>query len=244
MTLTLYPALDIRAGQVVRLRQGDYAQQTSYAVDPVAQATDYARHAEWLHLVDLDAARLGGWTLAPLVERIAAVTGLRVQTGGGVRSRADVERILGAGASRVVVGSLALREPETVTGWIGEFGAEAITVALDARPGDDGWSLPAAGWTQDSGASLADLVARYVDAGARHVLATDISRDGMASGPGLELYAELTRLAPTLAIQASGGIRDADDIVAAREAGCAGVVLGRSLLEGTLTLADAQEATR
>ncbi|WP_462417956.1 1-(5-phosphoribosyl)-5-[(5-phosphoribosylamino)methylideneamino]imidazole-4-carboxamide isomerase [Kytococcus sp. Marseille-QA3725] len=252
---TCYPALDIREGQVVRLRQGDYDQQTSYALDPVEQAGRYAAAgAQWLHLVDLDAARTGGWTLAGLVQRIVAETGLRVQTGGGVRSREDVEAMLGAGATRVVVGSLAVTRPEDVRDWVPELGPERLTVALDARQvgtrttGDEGegarWELPTRGWTQDSGVDLAALLQGYSAAGLRHVLATDISRDGMMTGPGLALYDHLRGLAPGLDVQASGGIRDVADVEAVRARGCAGAVLGRSLLEGTIELAELKELVR
>lgn len=248
MTFTPYPALDLRDGAVVRLQQGDYDRQTSYPVDPVARAARYAAEgAAWLHLVDLDAARTGGWGQGELVRRIVAETGLRVQTGGGVRSREDVDTVLASGAERVVIGSLAVREPETVAGWVAELGAERVTVALDARPvtddpnadageGSTRWELPTAGWTQDSGVDLTGLLRRYTEAGLRHVLCTDISRDGMMSGPGLALYEHLRYLAPGLAVQASGGVRDLADVRATRAAGCAGVVLGRSLLEGALTV--------
>ena len=124
MSFTVYPALDIREGRVVRLRQGDYAQETRYGDDPLPRAQAFAAQgAQWMHLVDLDAARAGGYTLAPLLAQIRAQTGLQVQTGGGVRGREDVARMLDAGASRVVVGSLAVREPERVSGWLREFGA-------------------------------------------------------------------------------------------------------------------------
>ena len=125
------PALDVRDGKVVRLRQGDYGQQTDFPGAPFELASAYAQAgAEWLHLVDLDAARNGGYSLLPLVKALAAGTSLKVQTGGGVRTRADVEGMLAAGASRVVLGTIAVREPETVCDWLREFGAERITLAL------------------------------------------------------------------------------------------------------------------
>ena len=238
--LTLYPAIDVRGGRVVRLAQGDYARETRYGDDPLALACAYAgQGARWLHLVDLDAARAGGYTLAPLLRQVADA-GLQVQTGGGVRSREDVRRILEAGAARVVVGSLSVRQPEAVMDWIGEFGAERIVVALDTRQAEDGsWRLPVHGWTEDSGQTLDALAGRYAAAGLRHLLCTDIARDGMLSGPNLELYAHLGTLAPGVAVQASGGVRDVADVRGAREVGCAGAVLGRALLEGHLALADA-----
>lgn len=240
MTFELYPALDIRGGRVVRLRQGDYAQETRYADEPLAAARAHAEAgARWLHLVDLDAARVGGYTLAPLLREIRAQTGLRVQTGGGVRSEADVEAILDAGAARVVVGSLAVREPARVARWLGRFGAERLTVALDAREVDGEWRLPVAGWTADSGARLDELLARYADAGLRHLLCTDIACDGMLAGPNLGLYRRVLARVPAVAVQGSGGVRDAADVRALRDAGCAGAVLGRALLEGRLRLDDA-----
>lgn len=240
MTFELYPALDIRGGRVVRLRQGDYAQETRYADEPLAAARAHAEAgARWLHLVDLDAARVGGYTLAPLLREIRAQTGLRVQTGGGVRSEADAEAILDAGAARVVVGSLAVREPARVARWLGRFGAERLTVALDAREVDGEWRLPVAGWTADSGARLDELLARYADAGLRHLLCTDIACDGMLAGPNLGLYRRVLARAPAVAVQGSGGVRDAADVRALRDAGCAGAVLGRALLEGRLRLDDA-----
>ena len=240
----LYPAIDVRDGRVVRLRQGDYAQETRYAADPVALAADYERAgARWLHLVDLDAARDGGWTLAPLLERLRADTGLRIQSGGGIRGEADVERLLRAGVERVVIGSLAVKQPDVVSAWLARYGVERITVALDTRADARGrWTLPTAGWTQGTGARLEHVLGLYRDAGLRHLLCTDIGRDGMLTGPNLELYRRLAALAPEVALQASGGARELGDVTAAREAGCAGIVLGKALLEGRFTLADAVAA--
>lgn len=235
----VYPAIDVRGGRVVRLRQGDYAQETRYSLEPLALARGYAdAGAAWLHLVDLDAARDGGYMLMPLLAALKAETSLRVQTGGGVRSVADVQAILDAGADRVVVGSLAVLDPGTVIGWLRRFGAERITVALDARQHSDGrWSLPTAGWTEHNGIGLDPLLRRYADAGLRHLLCTDIARDGMLAGPNIGLYRQIHASAPGARVQASGGIRDVADIIAARDAGCAGAILGRALLDGRFGLA-------
>lgn len=239
MSLTLYPAIDVRDGRVVRLRQGDYAQETRYCDDPHAVAMRYAQAgATWLHLVDLDAARAGGYTLAPLLERIRATSTLRVQTGGGVRNDADIDAILAAGADRVVVGSLAVRDPKRVAGWLRQFGADRVTVALDARQDEGGqWQLPTEGWTQASGVAFDSLLRSYVESGLRHLLSTDIARDGMLAGPNLGLYRQILSIAPGIDVQASGGVRDAGDVAAVREAGCGGVVLGKALLEGHIDLA-------
>lgn len=243
MSFTVYPAIDVRDGGVVRLRQGDYAQETRYPADPLALAHRYAQGgAGWLHLVDLDAARAGGYTLLPLLRQLREETPLQVQTGGGVRDEADVEALFEAGASRVVVGSLAVREPKRVAGWIERFGGERLTLAFDTRRAGEAWQLPVHGWTQASERTLDDLVRGYAAAGLRHALCTDIERDGMLAGPNLALYAHLRGLAPALAVQASGGFRDAADVADARAAGCAGAVLGRALLEGRMLLADALAA--
>lgn len=238
MSFIVYPALDIREGRVVRLLQGDYAQQTTYGDDPLPRAQAFAAAgASWMHLVDLDAARAGGYTLAPLLSSIAAQTGLQVQTGGGVRSRDDVARILDAGATRVVVGSVSVREPDTVIGWLREFGPERLTIALDARQAEDGrWLLPVHGWTETAEDTLDVLAQRYAEAGMRHLLCTDIARDGMLSGPNIDLYEHLARLLPGVAVQASGGVRDADDVAQAKAVGCGGAILGKALLEGRMTL--------
>lgn len=237
----VYPAIDVRDGRVVRLTQGDYARETRYDDEPLALARRYAdAGASWLHLVDLDAARAGGYTLAPLLRRIKAETGLCVQTGGGVRSEADVDALFAAGADRVVVGSLAVSERERVAAWIDRYGNARMTIALDTRRKDDGrWWTTVHGWTQDGEYSLSELVRFYSRVGLRHLLCTDIACDGMLSGPSMELYALLAKWAPQMELQASGGARDVADLRAIRAAGCEGVVLGKALLEGRLALTDA-----
>ena len=241
MRFTVYPAIDVREGRVVRLRQGDYAEETRYGDDPLAFARRYAdAGATWLHLVDLDAAKAGGYTLRPLLRDIAAATSLQVQTGGGVRTRDDVAALLDAGATRVVIGSLAVRDPASVLAWIGEFGSESITVALDTRRDTDGvWRLPVHGWTETASETLDELLRRYASAGLRHLLCTDIERDGMLTGPNIALYRDIRAAHPVLELQASGGMRDVADVIDARNAGCAGAVLGKALLEGRLSLPEA-----
>lgn len=241
MSFSILPAIDVRDGRVVRLRQGDYARETHYENDPYDLAMRYAdAGARWLHLVDLDAARSGGYTLAPLLRRIAADGRLRVQTGGGLRDEAGLALLFECGATRAVIGSLAVREPARTEAWIARHGPDRIVVALDTRQDAQGvWRLPVHGWTESDGSTLEDLLSRYREAGARHLLCTDIARDGMLQGPNLDLYRALLARGDGFALQASGGVRDAGDVAAAREAGCDGVVLGRALLEGGLSLRDA-----
>ncbi len=238
--MLIIPAIDLREGRVVRLKQGDYAQETRYDFDPLALSADYAdAGAQWLHLVDLDGARSGTFENLRVIEKIVAAERLAVQAGGGVRSEDDVQRLLDAGVARVVIGSVAVREPEKVEKWIARLGEDRLCIALDTRFESGAWHLPSAGWTQSEGATLDELAPRYAAAGAKHLLCTDIGRDGMLSGPNLKLYAHLAKLAPSLRIIASGGVRDVADVRALRAQALAGVVLGRSLLEGRMTAAEA-----
>lgn len=239
MNFEVIPAIDLRGGQVVRLRQGDYAQETQYAAAPGDLAAKYAQAgARWLHVVDLDGARAGDLANLSVIEALAKA-GMQVQAGGGVRAEDDVHRLFDAGVSRVVVGSVAIREPERVAAWLEKHGAARFTVALDTRRRENGWALPSAGWTEDEARTLDELAPWYAARGARHLLCTDIERDGMLAGFNLELYRHLAQTVPQLAVQASGGVRSLEDIRAAREAGAGGVILGRALLEGRFTLEDA-----
>jgi phosphoribosylformimino-5-aminoimidazole carboxamide ribotide isomerase len=241
MDLTIYPAIDVRGGRVVRLTQGDYAREIAYDADPFAMAMRYAQAgARWLHLVDLDAAREGGYSLLGLLKRLSQDGRLRVQTGGGVRGVEQVQALLDAGAERVVVGSLAVSQRQDVAGWLERFGDERLTVALDVRRGEDGeWRPARFGWTEDGDATLEELVRFYAHSGLVHLLCTDIARDGTLAGPNFELYALLRRWAPRLQLQASGGARELADVARARDAGCGGIVLGKALLEGHIRLQDA-----
>ena len=239
MTFEVIPAIDLRNGCVVRLKQGDYAQQTTYAADPRDLAQRYAdAGSRWLHLVDLDGARSGNLENLAVIQSIAA-RGVQIQAGGGVRSADDLRRLFDAGVQRVVLGSVAIRDPELVTGWLAAHGTERLTIALDTRRIDDRWTLPSAGWTESETRTLDELAPWYAARGARHLLCTDIDRDGMLAGFNLELYRHLAQSVPQLAVQASGGVRSLDDIRAARDAGAHGVILGRALLEGRFTVEDA-----
>jgi phosphoribosylformimino-5-aminoimidazole carboxamide ribotide isomerase len=239
VSLNVIPAIDLRGGRVVRLKQGDYAQQTTYDADPRALAQRYAAAgAVWLHLVDLDGARSGALDNLAVIESIAA-DGMRIQAGGGVRSEDDLARLFSAGVSRVVLGSVAIRDPERVADWLTRYGAEQLTIALDTRMVDGRWALPSAGWTEMETRTLDELAPWYAEKGARHLLCTDIDRDGMLAGFNLDLYRHLAQTVPHLAVQASGGVRSLDDIRAARDAGASGVILGRALLEARFTIEEA-----
>jgi phosphoribosylformimino-5-aminoimidazole carboxamide ribotide isomerase len=240
MGFEVIPAIDVRNGFVVRLAQGDYGRETRFTADPVALARQYeVLGARWLHLVDLDAARTGGYGLQRLVGRMLAGTSLRIQSGGGVRDESAVEALLGQGVERVVVGTVAARHPRRACDWIRRFGADRIVLALDVREVAGQWRVLTSGWTQDGGARLDPLLGLFADAGARHVLCTDVSRDGMLTGFNLGLYRRITQAFPTLCLQASGGARGPDDIQGVRAAGAGGAIVGRAILEGRFDLPEA-----
>lgn len=244
--MQLIPAIDLRGGRVVRLQQGDYERETRYDDDPLALAKRYAdAGASLIHVVDLDSARSGGEANLATIERLCGEIDVAVQTGGGVRSREDFQRRLDAGADRVVIGSLCVREPETVAEWLDESGSEHIVAGLDVSRGmDGGWMPRAAGWTEAGDIDLFALLDRLIDAGLKHLLCTDIERDGMFAGPSLALYESVCDRFPSLAVQASGGIGSAADLVEVAQTGVAGCIVGRALLEGRVQLSEIAKWSR
>ena len=236
--MQLIPAIDLRGGRVVRLEQGDYARETPYDSDPVELARRYQQAgAELIHIVDLDSARDGGAANLEIIARICAEVEIRVQTGGGVRALADLEARLAAGASRVVVGSLCVREPEQVTQWLESLGPEVLVAGLDVTSdAGGGWMPKAAGWTETGRLELFALLEMLHQAGLRHLLCTDIERDGMFSGPSIELYEALVNRFPAVQTQASGGIGSEADLEAAERTRVSGCIVGRALLEGRVPM--------
>lgn len=236
--MILIPAIDLKGGGVVRLQQGDFGRETRYSVDALELARRYEEAGAGLvHVVDLDAARAGGDANLDRIGRICEGLSIPVQTGGGVRGQADLEARLGAGAARVVIGSLCVRDPDRVCRWITEFGPETIVAGLDVQRGSEGGWIPrAAGWTESGRQELGALVKRLADAGLRHLLCTDIERDGMYSGPSIELYRGLAERFSGLEVQASGGIGVVSQLTDVARTGVAGCIVGRALLEGRIPL--------
>lgn len=232
--MRLIPSLDLRGGLCVRLLRGDFGAETRYDIDPKQLVARYrSLGARLLHLVDLDGARDGALGNRALLAELAGSAGMALQVGGGIRSRAAVEDLLGVGIDRVIVGSAAIESPEEVAGWMRDLGGERVGLALDVRIDDTGVPrVQTRGWTRATATPLWDALTHYADAGLRHVLCTDIARDGALEGPNLALYAECVRRHPTLAWQASGGVRDAADLEALDATGVAGAVSGKALLEG------------
>ena len=237
----VYPAIDLRGGRVVRLTGGRFDQEKSYGDDPLAVAGDFAAAgATWLHVVDLDGAKDPAKRQTALVEKLARESGLKVQTGGGIREEAQIAALLAAGAQRVIIGSLAVKQPELVRSWLKNFGAERIILSPDVRLDATGMPrVAAAGWQESTGVALDDFLKGYVAAGLVHILCTDISRDGKLTGPNTALYAQLVKKFPSLQIQASGGVSSLDDLRGLKPTGCAGVIVGRALYEKKFTLREA-----
>ncbi|EXU75201.1 1-(5-phosphoribosyl)-5-[(5-phosphoribosylamino)methylideneamino]imidazole-4-carboxamide isomerase [Erwinia mallotivora] len=237
----IIPALDLIDGKVVRLHQGDYGQQRDYGSDPLPRLQDYqAQGATLLHLVDLTGAKDPAARQIPLLKKLLAGVNVPVQVGGGIRSRDDVAALLEAGASRVVVGSTAVKQPEEVQQWFKEYGADAIVLALDVRiDGDNRKEVAISGWQEAAGITLEEVIARFQPSGLRHVLCTDISRDGTLSGSNVALYQEVSARFPQIAFQSSGGIGSLADIAALRGSGARGVIVGRALLEDKFTVSEA-----
>ena len=244
--MQLIPAIDLRGGRVVRLEQGDYDRETHYDSDPLALAATYQdAGARLIHIVDLDSAREGGDTNLAMIARICSEISIGVQTGGGVRSRADLDARLEAGVQRVVIGSLSVREPDTVAQWLTDVGSDAIVAGLDVlSDAGGGWIPKAAGWTESGDLELFALLEKLQTAGLRHVLFTDIERDGMLSGPSIELYQALVARFPALQTQASGGISEEQDLETAARTGVSGCIVGRALLEGRVSMSAIQRWSR
>ena len=241
--MNVIPAIDLRGGRCVRLLRGEFDQETEYHSDPAAIAAlarDYgALGVQHLHLVDLDGARGDGQVNRALVETITEESSLRVQLGGGIREEATLNAWFDVGVDRCVIGSRAITHRALVRGWLENAGPERVVLALDVRIDADGipW-VTTHGWQETSVTSLWDCIESYLSVGMRHVLCTDVSRDGAMSGPNLELYAEIVQRFPDIALQASGGVRNLADLKALRETGAAAAITGRALLDGALTPAE------
>jgi phosphoribosylformimino-5-aminoimidazole carboxamide ribotide isomerase len=238
--MKIYPAIDLIAGQVVRLSQGRFDEQTTYSSDPFEVARRFeAAGAKYLHIVDLDGAREGYPVQRELIQSLAKGSDVRIQTGGGVRRAQDIEALLEAGVARVVIGSLAIQDPELTTSFFKIFGGEHLTLGLDVQLDAEGTARVAThGWRNVSGIPAVELLTRYSVCGLQEVLCTDISKDGMLLGPNFALYQQLTRLFPDLCLLASGGVRGSEDIRELEAIGMGGAIIGKALYEGQADLSE------
>jgi len=228
--MIVYPAMDLIGGRPVRLRQGRFEDSTFYDEEPDdALARFAAAGATWAHIVDLDGTRVGEPVQHEVIGSLARKAGLQLQVAGGIRTAGHVARLFEAGVARAVVGSLCVTRPELVASMIESFGPDRITLALDVRVEEGTPTVAMHGWQAASGLSLWEVADRFP--AARHLLLTDIGRDGMLQGPNLDLYGEATKRLPHLAIQASGGISSASDIA---HLPTDGAIVGKALWEGRI----------
>jgi phosphoribosylformimino-5-aminoimidazole carboxamide ribotide isomerase len=239
--MIIIPSIDLREGRVVRLQQGDYERQLNYAVDPMDTAKQFATAgAKWLHIVDLDGAKQGMPVQTILISKIAVMSGLTVQAGGGVRSSEDVHQLLAAGVSRVVVGTKALEDWQWFEKLVHQPDlGEKIVLALDAKDG----IVATRAWTASSGQSAIDIAKKVSDWPLAALLYTDVAKDGMLSGPNLDHTRKLAE-AGRIPVIASGGVGKIEHIHQLKKLPIWGVIVGRSLYEGTLDLREAIAATR
>jgi phosphoribosylformimino-5-aminoimidazole carboxamide ribotide isomerase len=240
--MRLIPAIDLKDGHCVRLLHGDFANETRYGTDPDALLAKYrGLGADWLHVVDLDGAKDGSLGNRASIARLAAQKAVKLQVGGGLRNTAALAQMFDLGAARVVIGSAAVTQVEQVRTWIEHFGPERITLAFDVRLDAGGAARVAThGWQRQSELSLWSALANFTDSQLKHVLCTDVGRDGALTGPNIALYREAVRRHPHIQWQASGGIRDARDLHALTEAGAAAAISGKALLEDLIPAEDLQ----
>lgn len=233
MNIELIPAIDIIGGKCVRLTKGDYSQKTVYNDDPVAQACEFERLGfRRLHVVDLDGAKASHIVNDGVLRAISLATSLRVDFGGGIKTEADLEKAFAAGASMVTIGSVAVRQPQLFLDWLKRFGADKLILGADVRNG----RISVNGWKEDSEEELLPFLEKYVNAGIKNVLCTDISRDGTLAGPAIDLYKSVMEKYPRLHLIASGGVGSGDDIRKLDEAGIPAVVFGKAWYEGKIDL--------
>ena len=235
--MELIPAIDLKQGRCVRLFKGDFAAETVYSNDPAQVLERYcSTGARRVHVVDLDGARDGNQPNREIIMQLAAQKRVRLQVGGGLRTVQRVRELLDAGVERAVIGSLAVTAPDEVAQWMAEVDATRIVLAFDVRLDDSGVPiLTTHGWQKTSDVVLWKAVEKFMHAGLKHVLCTDVSRDGAMTGPNLQLYAEAVRRFPELQWQASGGVANAGDLAALRECGVAAAISGKAMLENTMS---------
>jgi phosphoribosylformimino-5-aminoimidazole carboxamide ribotide isomerase len=237
----LIPAIDLRDGHCVRLLHGDFEAETRYPTDPETLLIKYRNlGADWLHIVDLDGARGGTLDNRSLILGLAAQKAVKLQVGGGLRSTTALAQVLDAGVARVVVGSAALTQTEQVHAWLKHFGPDRLTLAFDVCI--DAHGIPRVmthGWQRQSEHTLWNAVESFASE-LKHVLCTDVGRDGALTGPNIGLYAEAVRLYPQIEWQASGGIRNAHDLHALAKVGASAAISGKALLEDLIPVEELQ----
>lgn len=231
--MRIIPAIDIINGQCVRLTQGDYQQKKVYDKDPLAVAKAYEdAGVKYLHLVDLDGAKSGHIVNHKVLESIASETQLQVDFGGGVKSDGDIQIAFDCGASQVTCGSIAVKNPIKVNQWAEQYGTEKLIIGADVKDR----KIAIQGWTEETTLSIEDLLHKYLTDGFEYVICTDIATDGMLNGPNLQLYEDLLETFPVIKLIASGGVSHLRDLRQLELLGVDGVIIGKALYEGKITL--------
>lgn len=233
--MRVIPAIDLYNQKVVRLKKGDYNQQTEYALSPLEQARVYAEAGfKHVHIVDLNGAKEGRFVNLPVIEEIITKLGVTVQTGGGIRTFDDAQRLLDSGLSQLICSSMVVKNPSDWEKMLSVLGGDVCILGLDVKEG----KLAYAGWLETTEETIEEFLTRYLPLGLKNVLSTDISRDGMLSGINVDLYKLLQEKFPNLNFIASGGLKNADDLKALQAIDCFGVVVGKAYYEGHITLAE------
>ncbi len=236
--MEIIPAIDLIDGKCVRLTQGDYAQKKEYSSNPLEVAQRFADHGiRRLHLVDLDGAKQRTVVNLHVLEQIATHTALAVDFGGGVQSDDDLRRVFEAGARQVTGGSIAVRQREVFLRWLDQYGADKIILGADARDR----LVAISGWQEKSALDVVDFIRNYAQEGVKHVICTDVAKDGLLQGPSFALYDDIRARVPPVHLIASGGITTVDDLQQLKANGLHGAIIGKALYEGTLTLQDLAE---
>lgn len=233
--IEIIPAIDLMDGKCVRLTQGDFARQRIYADDPVdvAKAFEEAGLTR-LHIVDLDGAKSGIPANLHILERVTKATELRIDYGGGIKTHDDIKRVFDAGAEFVNIGSVAVKEPELFFEWIAVYGSDSVLLGADVRDG----MLAINGWQTESHLEIISFLHSYYSRGVEQAFVTDIGKDGALQGPAFELYSEIINEVPDLRLIASGGVSSLDDISQLENIGCRGVIIGKAIYEGRVTLGE------
>lgn len=239
----IFPAIDLMDGGCVRLFKGDFKQRTNYDTSPVAMAKGFAdAGTEWVHIVDLDGAKSGHTEQAELIIEIAQDSGLKVQTGGGIRDLSQIQTLLNGGVERVVIGSLAISNPQMVKYWMSELGPERLTLALDVMIDDQDVPRPAVrGWTEESDKTIWHVIDSYLSSGLKNILVTDIAKDGVLEGSNIPLYKKIRKNYPDLDLITSGGVGSLKDVKALKKLKPAGIIIGKAIYEGKFEVKQAIE---
>ncbi len=238
--IELIPAIDIIDGKCVRLSQGDYGKKTIYSESPLDVAKLFADNGiRRLHLVDLDGAKASHVVNLRVLESIANHTNLIIDFGGGIKSDNDLSVVFSCGATMATIGSMAVKDAETVYGWLDKYGCDRFIIGADVKNG----KISINGWKEEGDDELLPFINRYVKLGVKNVLCTDISKDGMLQGPSTNLYKEIMSLHPGLHLIASGGVSCVDDLIQLHQAGIPAVVIGKAFYEGRISVRDILDLT-